>query len=114
MKTITITISLLLLASVALASRPVHVNITGCVQHGVLISEQTDFGNHVSTWAYRIRVTDRKGDAVDLSPYEEKRISVTGNLLPGDRFILNPGPIRVLGNCGMAQQNQTRNLKNRR
>lgn len=103
MKTIALTLSFLLLACVAFASRPVPVKITGCVKHGVLFSEQTDFGNHVSAGGYRIRVTDGRGDVVNLSRYEGRRIKVAGTLLPGDTFILTPGMIRVLGECRRAQ-----------
>lgn len=106
MKTIAYTIGFLLLASLAWASRPVTVNIIGCVKHGALIPEQTDFGTHVSPGGHRIRVTAPDGDAVNLAPYEGRRIRVTGNLLPGDRFITNPEMIRVVGGCGARQPNR--------
>lgn len=113
MKAITLTIGFLLLADMALASNPVHVKITGCVQQGVLISERTDFGDHVSVGGYRIRVTDRRGYTVDLRDYEAKRIVMRGRLLPGDRFIPDPGVIQILGDCGLTPEGRQRNLKNK-
>ncbi|MBA4395106.1 MAG: hypothetical protein C0407_16265 [Desulfobacca sp.] len=92
-------IFLLFLTNFALASRPVPVIITGCVKGGLLISEQTDFKTHVSKGEYTIKTTDLKTNPVDLSRYEGKRLDIPGSLLPGDRFVIDPKKIEVLGNC---------------
>ena len=90
-------ICFLFLVSMALASNPFPVKITGCVKGGLLISEQTDFGTHVSKGGYKIKTVDSKGKPVDLSGYEGKQINVPGSLLPGDRFVIDPQKIEPLG-----------------
>jgi len=81
------------------ASAPVKVTITGCVTGGVLMSEKTDFGTHVSDGKYRIRPLAPNGEPLDLAAQESRRISVAGQLLPGDRFYAEAASIRVLGPC---------------
>ena len=61
------------------ASAPVKVTITGCVTGGVLMSEKTDFGTHVSDGKYRIRTLAPGGAPLDLAAHEGKRIAVTGH-----------------------------------
>ena len=102
MKKIIVSVSclcFLIWISSALASKPVPVKITGCVKGGLLVSEQTDFGTHVSKGGYKIKTVNSKGTLVDLSRFEGKRINVPGNLLPGDRFVIHPQKIQVWGNC---------------
>ena len=81
------------------ASAPVKVAITGCVTGGVLVSEKTDFGTHVSQGKYRIKALAPGGAPLDLAAHEGKLISVTGQLLPGDRFYAETSSLRVLGPC---------------
>jgi hypothetical protein len=83
------------------ASAPVKVTITGCVTGGVLVSEKTDFGTHASGGKYRIKPLTTKGDPLGLAAQEGKRISVAGQLLPGDRFYADAASIRVLGPCAV-------------
>jgi tetratricopeptide (TPR) repeat protein len=86
-------------AEVLSASAPVKVTIKGCVTGGVLVSEKTDFGTHVSEGRYRIKALGPKDAPFDLSAHEGKRISVAGQLLPGDRFYAEAASLRVLGPC---------------
>jgi len=81
------------------ASAPVRVTITGCVTGGVLMSEKTDFGTHVSEGKHRIKPRTPKGETLDLTAHEGKRIAVAGHLLPGDRFYAESASLRVLGPC---------------
>ncbi len=81
------------------ASAPAKVTITGCVTRGVLVTEKTDFGTHVSEGQYRIRPLAPKGEPLDLAAQEGKRVTIAGHLLPGDRFYAEAGSIRVLGPC---------------
>jgi len=81
------------------ASAPVKVAITGCVTGGVLVSEKTDFGTHVSQGKYRIKALAPGGAPLDLAAHEGKLISVTGQLLPGDRFYAETSSLRVLDPC---------------
>ena len=81
------------------ASAPVKVAITGCVTGGVLVSEKTDFGTHISQGKYRIKALAPGGAPLDLAAHEGKLISVTGQLLPGDRFYAETSSLRVLGPC---------------
>ncbi|HWR57424.1 MAG TPA: DUF6438 domain-containing protein [Thermodesulfovibrionales bacterium] len=94
-----ICIILLLSANYASGSLPVPVTITGCVKEGVMFSEETDFGSHVSKGRYEIRPVRADWTRVDLSPYDGNIIQVKGDLLPGDRFIINPENIRIMGRC---------------
>ncbi len=81
------------------ASEPVKATITGCVTGGVLMSEKTDFGSHTSEGRYRINTLARGGLPLDLSAQEGKRISIAGQLLPGDRFYAEAASLQVLGPC---------------
>lgn len=81
------------------ASAPMKATITGCVTGGVLMSEKTDFGTHASEGTYRIRVLVPGGAPLDLASHEGKRISIAGDLLPGERFYGESASIRVLGPC---------------
>ncbi len=81
------------------ASAPVKVTITGCVTGGVLVTEKTDFGTHVSEGRYRIKALGPRDAPLDLSAHEGKRIAVAGHLLPGDRFYAEVASVRVLGPC---------------
>jgi tetratricopeptide (TPR) repeat protein len=81
------------------ASAPANVTITGCVTGGALVTEKTDFGTHASEGRYRIEALGPKGDPLDLSAYEGRRITVAGHLLPGDRFCAEAASLRVLGPC---------------
>jgi hypothetical protein len=67
----------------------------------VLVSEKTDFGTHASGGKYRIKPLTTKGDPLGLAAQEGKRISVAGQLLPGDRFYADAASIRVLGPCAV-------------
>ncbi len=86
-------------AGVLSASEPVKVTLTGCVTGGALVTEKTDFGTHASEGRYRIKALGPKGDPLDLSAHEGKRITVAGHLLPGDRFYAEQSSLRVLGPC---------------
>ncbi|HNU84791.1 MAG: hypothetical protein QM256_09310 [Pseudomonadota bacterium] len=81
------------------ASAPVKVTITGCVTGGVLVTEKTDFGTHISEGEYRIRPFVPSGEPLDLAAHEGERIIMTGHLLPGDRFYAYAKSLRVLGPC---------------
>jgi hypothetical protein len=74
---------------VAEASSPVRKAIVGCVTGGILTSDD----------GYSIRVMHAQDrTAVDLSPYEGKKIRAVGNLLPGDIYFIDGAPV-VLGDC---------------
>jgi hypothetical protein len=92
---------LLLALSLALpfpaqASRPVPRTLEGCVINGIFFSvykgAKTETGKR--DLAYRIRVQN-----LDLSPYEGRKIRLSGYLLPGDRFTPSPHGLKVLGPC---------------
>lgn len=71
------------------ASRPVRKTIIGCVVNGIFTSDN----------GYVIRIRRRlSGDRVDLSPWQNRRLQITGDLLPGDNFYLVTAPV-VLGPC---------------
>jgi len=72
----------------AQASGPVPRTLTGCVNAGALTSSD----------GYSITVLNNANQRMDLSAYNGKRITVSGNLLPSDRFYPKT-PIRVLGPC---------------
>jgi hypothetical protein len=72
----------------ALASAPVHKSYVGCVSNGVFKSEN----------GYVIRIRQRAGSPMDLSQWQNKRLRITGNLLPGDNFYLTATPV-VVGAC---------------
>lgn len=86
-----------------MASEPVHAVITGCVQGGIFMSESTDFGTHVSPGGHRISLLFAPGSPVDLSALEGRRISVTGELLPGDSFFVEEETLLDRGPCDAGQ-----------
>ncbi|MFP1632520.1 hypothetical protein ACLB6G_12345 [Zhengella sp. ZM62] len=97
------------LASGALASEPVAVEITGCVHDGRFVSETTDFGTHQSTGEYVIHLFLSRSSAsgtqrvpADLRPYEGNRLRVSGFLSPGDSLDLDRNAIKVIGPCQAA------------
>jgi hypothetical protein len=92
------------LVSYSWASLPVKVTIIGCVKDGKFISEQTDFGTHVSEGKYTIRPTDSDHRLIDMGFHEGRRIRVPGYLLPGDRFIIELEDIEDLGSCPKSSQ----------
>jgi hypothetical protein len=69
----------------ALASAPVHKTYAGCVHNGVYTSEN----------GYVIRIRQAGGKPLDLSKWDNKRLRITGNLLPGDVFFLTAPPVVV-------------------
>jgi hypothetical protein len=81
------------------ASEPVEVVITGCVQNGIFMSESTDFGTHVSPGGHRIFLLFAPDSPVDLTELEGRRISVTGELLPGDSFFIEEETLIDRGPC---------------
>ena len=85
--------------SIVSASMPVRVVIIGCVQDGLLVTESTDFGTHVGMGTYRIRPRLLQGEDLDLSEFEGRRISLSGNLLPGDMFYVKESSIRDSEPC---------------
>ena len=68
-----------LLLSTANASEPVKKTVTGCVAKGAFYL--TNGGR-----AYRFSI-----DKLDLGPFEGNSITMSGSLMPGDRFILDDG-----------------------
>ncbi len=73
----------------ALASAPVRKTIVGCVSNGVFTSAD----------GYVIKIRRRPGhQPVNLSRWQNLRLRVTGNLLPGDNFYIEGKPV-VLGRC---------------
>lgn len=80
--------ALLLGLGAALASGPVPRTMTGCVANGAFTSQD----------GYRIAVMGSNNRPANLAGYNGKRISVSGDLLPGDHFYPKSA-IRVLGPC---------------
>jgi hypothetical protein len=72
----------------ASASAPVRKTIVGCVSNAVFTSED----------GYVIELRQRGGGPVDVSRWQNQRLRVTGNLLPGDNFYIEGKPV-VLGPC---------------
>ena len=72
----------------ASASAPVRKTIVGCVSNGVFTSED----------GYVIKLRQRGGGPIDASRWQNQRLQVTGNLLPGDNFYIEGKPV-VLGPC---------------
>ncbi len=83
---ILMTINLMLPAK-ATGSMPVEKTLTGCVIKGQFYSITMDSRTNRPVKAYPIRI----GQDLDLAAYEGKTVSMTGALLPGDRFILERG-----------------------
>ena len=82
---------------------PVHVVITGCVRGGVFLSEFTDFGTHVSPGGYGITLVTGPQNPVNLDALEGRRISMTGELLPGDRFLIEEETLVDRGPCDVLE-----------
>ena len=72
----------------ALASAPVHETYVGGVANGVFKSE----------CGYVITIRQRAGSPMDLSQWQNKRLRITGNLLPEEFFYLTAAPV-VVGPC---------------
>lgn len=70
------------------ASKPVPRTIAGCVFNGSFISSD----------GYHIRPRYADGREVDLRPFEGHALKISGDLLPGDAFILKGRP-RNQGAC---------------
>jgi TolB protein len=83
-----------------MASMPVPVTITGCVMKGIILSELTDFGSYTSKRSYEIKPINADRSSFDLNPYEGSVIRGKGHLLPGDRFVIDPESIKIIGPCG--------------
>ena len=66
-----------------LASAPVRKTIIGCVSNGVFTSEN----------GYIIKLRQLSGAPLNLSRWQNQRLQVTGNLLPGDIFFIVDAPI---------------------
>jgi len=87
-------------AAPVMASMPVPVTITGCVMKGIILSELTDFGSHAAKSSYEIEPINADGSSFDLHPYDGNVIRGKGHLLPGDRFVIDAGNIKIIGPCG--------------
>ena len=72
----------------AQASRPVPKTYIGCVTKGVFTNES----------GYIIRIRHPGGQLMDLSPWQNKRLRITGSILPSDNFYLSAPPV-VIGTC---------------
>jgi hypothetical protein len=66
----------------ATASKPVPKTIVGCVANGTFISSD----------GYEIHPRNADGQAVDLRPFEGHQVTISGDLLPGDAFIVKKPP----------------------
>ncbi|HQP24596.1 MAG: hypothetical protein BWX99_02092 [Deltaproteobacteria bacterium ADurb.Bin151] len=79
-------------------SMPVRKTLTGCVIGGRFFSIMTDPQTGRPVKAYPIRIQQN----FDIPSYEGKTISVSGSLLPGDRFIITKGgsPAVIRDTCG--------------
>ena len=66
----------------AAASKPVPKTIVGCVVNGTFVSSD----------GYEIHPRNAEGQAVDLRPFEGRQVTISGDLLPGDAFILKKPP----------------------
>lgn len=78
------------------ASRPVPRTIAGCVIGGAFISSD----------GYTIRPRDADGRATDLRPLEGRAVTISGDLLPGDAFIVRAAPVDS-GPCNTRQTHAT-------
>lgn len=72
------------------ASKPVPKTIVGCVFNGTFVSSD----------GYDIHPRDANGKQTDLGPFEGHTVTISGDLLPGDAFILKNVP-RDSGPCKM-------------
>lgn len=86
-------------AYLSLASMPVDVTMTGCVQEGTFTTEETDYGTHKVKAGYLIRVVDKERRPIDLKGYNGKRIIIKGYITPGDYLFADPSSIRQIGKC---------------
>lgn len=77
------------------ASKPVPKTIIGCVFNGELVSSD----------GYEIRPRFRDGRTPDLKKLEGRGVSISGDLLPGDAFILSKPP-RDTGPCTIMRPKQ--------
>lgn len=66
----------------AVASKPVPKTIVGCVTNGSFLSSD----------GYEIHPTTEDGQPVDLRPFEGRQVTISGDLLPGDAFIVKKPP----------------------
>lgn len=74
----------------AFASKPVPKTIVGCVFDGTVVSSD----------GYDIHPRNADGKEVDLRPFEGHAVTISGDLLPGDAFIIKKAP-RDSGPCKM-------------
>lgn len=81
--------------AIANASKPVPKTIAGCVFDGNLVSSD----------GYEIRPRYGDGRAPDLKKLEGRGVSISGDLLPGDAFILSKPP-RDTGPCKIMRPKQ--------
>lgn len=65
------------------ASKPVPKTIVGCVANGIFVSSD----------GYEIHPRNADGQAADLRPFEGHQVTISGDLLPGDAFILKKPPV---------------------
>jgi hypothetical protein len=72
----------------AFASKPVPKTIVGCVFNATFVSSD----------GYDIHPRDADGKEVDLRPFEGHTVTISGDLLPGDAFIIKKAP-RDSGPC---------------
>jgi hypothetical protein len=72
----------------AVASKPVPKTIVGCVFGGTFVSSD----------GYDIHPRHADGREVDLGPFEGRQVTISGDLLPGDAFIVRK-PLRDGGRC---------------
>ncbi|HQO64795.1 MAG: hypothetical protein KBA98_10245 [Syntrophorhabdaceae bacterium] len=76
-----------LILTVAEGSMPVEKILDGCVIGGRFFSVYKDSQTSVPSKAYPIRIEND----IDLSFFEGKAVSISGSLLPGDRFFMKKG-----------------------
>lgn len=72
----------------AVASKPVPKTIVGCVANGIFVSSD----------GYDIRPMYADWKEVDLRPFEGHQVTISGDLLPGDAFIVKK-PLADSGPC---------------
>ena len=80
----------------AIASKPVPKTIVGCVANGIFVSSD----------GYEIHPRTADGRAIDLRPFEGHQVTISGDLLPGDAFIVkeplaDSGPCRTTNPAGV-------------
>ena len=79
----------------AMGSAPVKRTLTGCVVEGRFFSVSVDRRTNKPVKAYPMRVEQ----GPDLAPYEGKKLSMSGFLFPGDRFVLEGSIVVVKQTC---------------